>query len=665
MKVVARHRNAPLVALDDGSIIDTEDLEVVGTGFVATAGWELNPTMETDPRWEEIARADSSSLGVTERRIANGPRTYRAPSHVRTALTDSGVDTPLVEGEGLTLDELGALCEQDEVTGPAEDWMFALLNKHEDNPDETDEAELFSLAEPELNFDEIDAAGDEPSPAREDPEDITAAVEPPPGQFSKVVYLALIEEDDAKSVQDLVALVASAAGAADAFVYGDKGWEESQETLATLQGAAPPPIKQLEDWQTESIIAQINSTGDLSDQAKAEPWAEPSPDGTVHAQPENPDGPQTTVKASAFDLDEAGILWGPDNKRILSVVMGAGGADRNRGNAETLRRYWTVGKGGAKIRWNTPGDWTRCRRHLSKYLGARAAGYCQLRHHEMTGMWTGDRAHRALRAGGDTEFAGSNRATSGGNSKEARSQRAYARQPAGSGSGGQFAPGKARDAAAEKSQKDPAARKLYNDILSASLDDAKKQVKTLSDAQLVALTRIMYSSKTSDKDIVDRRLAIAAEMAQRGYDVKDFGARGGGINSDKGKGQFDEALSQTHTSPDKTPIAPAPRKHNSATLVSEYEDGSAKYSDGTTWDPEKQKFRRPKKTAPQVTPEPAGGRQGPALLANWPSDWAPKPPAYNSTGSPVVHAYEDGSAKYADGLTYDPNTSSFRAPRGP
>lgn len=54
----------------------------------------------------------------------------------------------------------------------------------------------------------------------------------------------------------------------------------------------------------------------------------------------------------------------------------AGGADRNRGQAEVLRRYWTVGAGGQKIRWGTPGDWRRCVALLSEHLGPRAAGYC-------------------------------------------------------------------------------------------------------------------------------------------------------------------------------------------------------------------------------------------------------------------------------------------------
>lgn len=64
------------------------------------------------------------------------------------------------------------------------------------------------------------------------------------------------------------------------------------------------------------------------------------------------------------------------------------------GSAETLRRYWSSGgKGGAKIRWGTPGDWTRCERQLRKYLGPRAKGYCQKMHKRNTGVFTGSRAN--------------------------------------------------------------------------------------------------------------------------------------------------------------------------------------------------------------------------------------------------------------------------------
>lgn len=83
-------------------------------------------------------------------------------------------------------------------------------------------------------------------------------------------------------------------------------------------------------------------------------------------------------------------------ERLASAqaMMAAGGLDRNRGNAEKLRRYWVHGEGAAKIRWGSPGDWSRCVRHLSKYMGVRAKGYCQLRHKEAIGIYTSTHAKK-------------------------------------------------------------------------------------------------------------------------------------------------------------------------------------------------------------------------------------------------------------------------------
>jgi hypothetical protein len=114
----------------------------------------------------------------------------------------------------------------------------------------------------------------------------------------------------------------------------------------------------------------------------------------------------------------------------------------------------------------------------------------------------------------------------GGNSTEARSKRAYGRDAT-----GKFAPGQARDANAAASQKVQGAQKLYSDIVANGGD--KKYLKGLSDGDLTKATRILYSEKTSDPKVVAARNAIAAEMARRGYDVKDYGAKGGGIDSDK------------------------------------------------------------------------------------------------------------------------------------
>ena len=104
---------------------------------------------------------------------------------------------------------------------------------------------------------------------------------------------------------------------------------------------------------------------------------------------------QITELFEAFDAEDwqevDAIIDGielPENK--------AGGADRNRGGAEKLRRYWTTGPGGAKIGWNSPGDWTRCVSHLSKYLGPRAKGYCALRHKEMDGVWPNNKGKKTL-----------------------------------------------------------------------------------------------------------------------------------------------------------------------------------------------------------------------------------------------------------------------------
>ena len=63
-------------------------------------------------------------------------------------------------------------------------------------------------------------------------------------------------------------------------------------------------------------------------------------------------------------------------------------------NYQKLVRYWTVGEGAAKIRWGTPGDFTRCVRHLQKYDGVQAKGQCAKWHKMLNGFWPGDRRNR-------------------------------------------------------------------------------------------------------------------------------------------------------------------------------------------------------------------------------------------------------------------------------
>ena len=168
-------------------------------------------------------------------------------------------------------------------------------------------------------------------------------------------YLALVSPDDLTAVMDLVALVPASATSTmpSAYERKDGQWVQNNQILADLKSSTPPPVVKLDDKEIlNDVLKQV--------------------DGVA------------TVSASAYDF---AVFW----EKVVEPLLAAGGADRNRGNAEELRRYWTRGKGALKIRWGTPGDWTRCVRQLSKYLGPRAKGYCQLRHKEVTGVYTGSK----------------------------------------------------------------------------------------------------------------------------------------------------------------------------------------------------------------------------------------------------------------------------------
>lgn len=54
-----------------------------------------------------------------------------------------------------------------------------------------------------------------------------------------------------------------------------------------------------------------------------------------------------------------------------------------------IRRYWTRGKGAAKIRWGVAGDFNRCRTQLAKYVQNPdwLAGMCANMHKEALGIW--------------------------------------------------------------------------------------------------------------------------------------------------------------------------------------------------------------------------------------------------------------------------------------
>ena len=206
-----------------------------------------------------------------------------------------------------------------------------------------------------MNF-SITAAGDEEQVEKKKVEERKLT---PENTDVKPMYLAIVAEDSPESVMQLVCLVPSSTSSIrpSAFIRKPGKWVREDSIVADLNSPTPPPVVVLDNETLADVTMQIDG-----DQATVDPKA---------------------VTASAH--------FAHTNNKTISALMAAGGADRNRGNAEKLRRYWTIGKGGLKIRWNTPGDWTRCNRQLKKYMGPRAKGYCALRHKEMTGVWPGSK----------------------------------------------------------------------------------------------------------------------------------------------------------------------------------------------------------------------------------------------------------------------------------
>ena len=82
---------------------------------------------------------------------------------------------------------------------------------------------------------------------------------------------------------------------------------------------------------------------------------------------------------------------------LAAAAALAAGIDTNPAGAERLREYWTTGAGNAKIRWGTPGPFTRCTKLLKEHMPApgQAEGYCANLCKRATGSWPGEGASSA------------------------------------------------------------------------------------------------------------------------------------------------------------------------------------------------------------------------------------------------------------------------------
>lgn len=252
-----------------------------------------------------------------------------------------------------------------------------------------------------------DEASYEPDPDAIQPTDISGLPE------SSRAFVAIVDKDDHNAVLNL-AVLAKVEAKVYAFVRMNSAWYSAPELLTKFESTDPPFLVKLEDEaQIGSVIEQIDS-GDLGAEDREEATSNEEEEAIAAAMK------SYEISGDGSDARDAVILASlTGNHRLLTreVIIASGlglldsrsvddygtilasagdleGADvfeSDYAAARRLKRYWLHGPGAAKIRWGSPGDWRRCVRHLSKYMGPRAKGYCQLRHKDANGYYTGDK----------------------------------------------------------------------------------------------------------------------------------------------------------------------------------------------------------------------------------------------------------------------------------
>lgn len=252
----------------------------------------------------------------------------------------------------------------------------------------------------------------EPDPETTRPSDISKLPE------ASRAFVAIIDSDDHNAVLNL-AVVAKSGGKIYAYIRMNSAWYYAPELVTKFQSTNPPYVVRLED---EAKIASVIEQIDAGDAEAAGSLEEAQNQGAENEQAVSAAMiafSQTGETAYARDAVVLASLTG--NQRLLTrevvlasdlglldarsvddygnVLLAAGvpgvaDTPSDWAAVRRLRNYWLHGPGAAKIRWGMPGDWTRCVRHLAKYLGPRAKGWCQLRHKEAVGFYTGSKLNK-------------------------------------------------------------------------------------------------------------------------------------------------------------------------------------------------------------------------------------------------------------------------------
>lgn len=120
----------------------------------------------------------------------------------------------------------------------------------------------------------------------------------------------------------------------------------------------------------------------------------------------NPDAVKAHIRRRARALGATNLI--PESWSASATAASPPGTHDAPGwlthprETQRLRNYWTRGAGAAKIRWGSPGDLTRCEKHLRKYVGPQWSwGTCQNLHHTVFGFYNPE--SRGRRGGGDPD----------------------------------------------------------------------------------------------------------------------------------------------------------------------------------------------------------------------------------------------------------------------
>lgn len=108
-----------------------------------------------------------------------------------------------------------------------------------------------------------------------------------------------------------------------------------------------------------------------------------------------PPPPEATSTTDEWTVDDDADMWRTfmpvdDEATFARSNRGSIAWQRNKGDISKLIKYWTVGKGRARIGWGKPCDFCSCVRILRRYVPRHMVkGFCARLHHRALGTWPG------------------------------------------------------------------------------------------------------------------------------------------------------------------------------------------------------------------------------------------------------------------------------------